>query len=375
MTLSASAGPRAWLSTTLILSAFIVAPVPLVHAQQNEPAMRIEVEQARKTKLVNEVPLTGSLSAARVAILSAEVSGLVSTLDVDEGDRLAAGDTLLELNDELAQIALQRARAAATSARERLEDSERRLAEAQTLGASNSIAASEIRSRQSQVGVERAALAIAQAEVRQREAELRRHRVTVPFTGTLSRKLVEIGEWVDPGTGLLEIISTDALRADFQVPQRFYPMVESDSGLTLRFDAYPDETYGGQVARKVPQSTDSARTFLLRVALDEEDSPPMLIAGMSVDATLKLDSGREGVAVNRDALLRYPDGRVTVWIVEHDKEDAGTATVTERQVEPGLSFAGQVQIVSGLDAGEEIVVRGNESLREDQRVHIIDSGR
>ncbi|WP_373185554.1 efflux RND transporter periplasmic adaptor subunit [Halopseudomonas sp.] len=372
MTSSVNARPGAWVCIVTLLSVSMIGSISAAHAKQGESAVRVEVEQASNTELVNEVPLTGSLSAARVATLSAEVSGLVSELDVDIGDRLDAGDTLLRLNDELAGIALQRARASATSARERLEDSERRLAEAQTLGASNNIAASEVRSRQSQVEVDRAELAVARAEVQQREAELRRHHVTVPFSGTLSRKLVEIGEWVNPGTGLLEIISSQALRADFQVPQRFYPMIEDDSRLTLRFDAYPGKNFTGQVVHKVPQSRERARTFLLRVALDEEDRPPMLIAGMSVDATLRLARGEKGVAVNRDALLRYPDGRVTVWIVERG-ENENQARVTEQQVEPGLSFAGKVEIVSGLEAGEEVVVRGNEALREDQQVHIIDS--
>lgn len=343
-------------------------------AQEAERAARVETDLARENELINEVPLTGSLSAARVATLSAEVAGLVSSLNVDIGDQLDAGDTLLELNPELAEIALQRARAAAASAREQLDDSERRLSEAQALAASNSIAASEIRTRQSQAEVERAALGVAQAEIRQREAELRRHRVTVPFAGTLSQKLVEVGEWVDPGTGLLQIISSEPLRADFQVPQRFYPMIGIDTTVSLRFDAYPDQSFSGQVAHKVPQSSDSARTFLLRVMLDENDSPPMLIAGMSVNATMSLASGTRGVVINRDALLRYPDGRVTAWVVERD-ETGNTAKVRERQVQPGLSFDGQIEITSGLEAGQEVVTRGNEALREDQQVNIIDSGR
>lgn len=343
----------------------------LSYAQQSIDAVRIEAEEALKSKLINDIPLTGSLTAARIATLSAEVSGLISGLNVDIGDQLNAGDTLLELDDELAEIALQRARASASSARERLQNSERRLAEAQRLGASNSIAASEVRSRQSQAQVDKAALAVTQAEVSQREAELRRHRVTVPFSGTLSRKLVEIGEWVDPGTGLLEIISAETLYADFQVSQGFYPRIDDDTKVSLRFDVYPNQTFPGQVLNKVPQSNDGSRTFLLRVALIEEHTPPMLIAGMSVNATLRLASGAQGVTVSRDALMRYPDGRVTVWIVSPD--DGAEATVTEHQVEIGLSFDGQIEITSGLDAGQQVVTRGNESLRENQRVTIINS--
>lgn len=374
MKLKVGARSRTWLSIIALACVSGSAMFQVAVAQEAERAARVETDLARESELINEVPLTGSLSAARVATLSAEVAGLVSSLEVDLGDQLDAGDTLLELNPELAEIALQRARAAAASARERLDDSERRLSEAQARAASNSIAASEIRTRRSQAEVERAALGVAQAEIRQREAELRRHRVTVPFPGTLSQKLVEVGEWVDPGTGLLQIISTAPLRADFQVPQRFYPMISSDAAVSLRFDAYPDENFSGQVVHKVPQSSDSARTFLLRVMLDENDSPPMLIAGMSVNATISLAIGTRGVVIDRDALLRYPDGRVTVWVVERD-QTGNTAKVRERQVQPGLSFDGQIEITSGLEAGQEVVTRGNEALREDQRVQIIDSGR
>ena len=368
-------GARSWTWKSFIalacLSGSSFSSVAL--AQDVERGARVVTEEVRERELVNEVPLTGTLSAARIATLSAEVAGLISSLEVDIGDKLEAGDTLLELNPELAEIALQRARAATSSVRERVADSERRLSEAQALGSRN-IAASEIRTRQSLVEVERAALAVAEAEIRQREAELRRHKVTVPFPGTLSQKLVEIGEWVDPGTGLLQIISTAPLRADFQVPQRFYPMIQKDAAVTLRFDAYPDQSFSGQVAHTVPQSSDSARTFLLRVALNEDSSPPMLIAGMSVDATLRLANGERGVVVNRDALLRYPDGRVTTWVIKRAGED-NSATVTERQVQPGLSFDGQVEIISGLETGLEVVTRGNEALREDQQVNIIDSER
>ncbi|MBL4835606.1 MAG: efflux RND transporter periplasmic adaptor subunit [Pseudomonas sp.] len=367
-----TASPRARSGVTVALQLFCLAWAGLAFGQEDASIARVQVEQARKSELINQIPLTGSLSAARVATLSAEVAGLVSVLEVDVGDQLEAGDTLLELNAELAEIALQRARAAAASANELAADSERRLNEAQTLGASNSIAASEVRSRRSQVEVDRSAVAVAQAEVRQREAELRRHKVSVPFPGTVSRKLVEIGEWVAPGTGLLEVISSEALHADFQVPQRFFPMVEREDILSLRFVAYPNQNFPGRVLHKVPQSNDSARTFLLRVTLDQQNVPSLLIAGMSVDATLRLASGRQGVTVNRDALLRYPDGRVTVWVVERDGEgDLGT--VTEQQVRTGLSFSGRVEIESGLDAGQVVVVRGNESLHADQQVRIIDS--
>ncbi len=73
------------------------------------------------------------------------------------------------------------------------------------------------------------------------------------------------------------------------------------------------------------------------------------------------------MVVSRDALIRYPDGRVTVWVL---KEQGEKISVTERRVEIGLAFDGLVQVLSGLEEGERVVVRGNESLREGQTVRL-----
>lgn len=340
--------------------------VPLVQANN---AVNVEVGEASELDLLNEVPISGSVSASQIALLSSQVAGLVERIHVEAGDQVSAGDLLVELDSELAEIALDSARASASSAREARSDSQRRFDEAQTLVARSAIAASEVRGLESQVRVDAAAVQVADAQVRQREAELQRHRITVPFAGTLSRKLVEVGEWVTPGTDLLELVSTEQLRIDFQLAQRFYPLVEESATLSIRFDAHPQRSYTGEVLNKVPLSSSDARTFLLRTRIDDAEAP-LLIPGMSASATLRLAEKRRGVVVNRDALRRYPDGRVSVWVVNEDTDSEGNSTVSEQQVETGLSFSGQVEISSGLESGQRVVIRGNETLREGQAVNI-----
>lgn len=91
---------------------------------------------------------------------------------------------------------------------------------------------------------------------------------------------------------------------------------------------------------------------------------------MSVHGTLRLNTGRRGVVVSRDALLRYPDGRVTVWVVKLDSE---VPKVYEQPVKVGHSFDGRVSIPEGLQSGAIVVVQGNESLQEGQIVQIHES--
>ena len=88
---------------------------------------------------------------------------------------------------------------------------------------------------------------------------------------------------------------------------------------------------------------------------------------MSASATLRLGTGEQGVVVSRDALLRHPDGRITVWVVQDQGNDI---TVSERQVQTGLSFDGRVVIRSGLEPEVRVVVEGNEALQQGQRVSV-----
>jgi len=86
--------------------------------------------------------------------------------------------------------------------------------------------------------------------------------------------------------------------------------------------------------------------------------------GMSANAQLRLDTDKKSIVVSRDAILRHPDGRTTVWIVNQDN------SVSERLVKTGISFNGSVVIKEGLKNNVQIVLQGNESLREGQIITI-----
>jgi membrane fusion protein (multidrug efflux system) len=340
-------------------------------AADAQDGLRVETSRVDRAELVNEVPLSGTVSSPRIALLSSEVAGLISALHVDAGDRVAAGDLLLELDPELSEISLQQAQATATQAREELFDTQRRLNELKTLADQNNVAATQVRDLEAQVRIDEAALQAAEAQVRRREAELRRHRITAPFEGTVSRKLAEVGEWLSPGAEVIELVGTEDLRLDFQVPQRFYPDINENTRLAVHFDAHPEQRFAARVHRKVPLTNSAARSFLLRARLEE--ASPALIPGMSASASLQLAVNRRGISVPRDALLRYPDGRISVWVIT-DRNANDRANVREQQVKTGLTFADQVEIVSGLEVGDEVVTRGNEALREGQAVQIVSGG-
>jgi RND family efflux transporter MFP subunit len=320
---------------------------------------------AERQAVVEEVPVTGTVTSPRVARLSPEVAGLVSEVLVDTGARVEAGSTVVRLEQTLAALAVEASEAARLQAREELADARRRLADAERLIKSRGIPETEVEARRSEVRADQANLNLRGAELRREQERLRRHEIKAPFTGIISRKLTEAGEWVAPGDQVLELIADRNLRIDFQVPQAYFPRLDDRTRIELRLDALPGRRLDATIGEVVPISDPTARSFLVRVYPGEQGLP--LTPGMSASGLLRLASATDGVVVSRDALLRHPDGRVTVWVVENDAEPV---TVSERLVQTGLAFDGRVVVTEGLDAGVQVVVEGNEALRPGQAVII-----
>ena len=347
----------------------IIAGLVCSVASQAQDRPGVELEQVRTSDIISEVSLNGTVNALRTSRLSAAVPGLVEVVEVETGDRVARGDLLLGLDDEQAEFELASARAEASEARARFQEAQRRLAEARSVGAGRNIAATEVSARESEVAATEAAFDRLRAEERRRQVVLERHRVEAPFDGVVSHRASDLGEWVTPGDELLTLVDTTNLRLDFQVPQDYYQRIDDDSELLVRVGGGDQEPVSATIESLVPVSDSQARTFLLRATGPE---PLAVLPGMAVRATLRVSTGEKGLTVPRDAINRYPEGRVTVWIAEPAGDEL--YEVREKRVEIGASFRNRMEILSGLDGGEQIVVRGNESLEEGARVKLAERG-
>lgn len=321
--------------------------------------------RAELTEVVEEIPLTGTVMSTMIAQLSTEISGLIGAIKVDIGDQINAGDEILTLDDDMQLLSLKAKEAETEQAREELADARRRLKDAKALGRNQTVSANEIKSLAAEVQIDGIVVKRLLAEEQQQALRLKKHRLTAPFGGIISQKLVEQGEWVVPGQAVAELVNTDELRIEFQVPQAVYSRLDQLVRLTLRLDAVPDEQFDARIVAIVPVTDRSSRTFLVRAQLTDDNVK--LIPGLSASAIMMLKTATSGVVIHRNALLRYPDGRVTVWVVE---ENDGQFSVSEKQVETGLSFNGRINITSGLDANALVVIEGNESLREGQAVSV-----
>jgi RND family efflux transporter MFP subunit len=354
--------PGRWwfLSPGCVLAAFLIAAS--AHAQDAVPVMVALVESA---KSADKLSLTGTVTSARVASLSPSVDGLVKRVRVDAGDRVTKGKALIDLDSVMAKLALERTKAAAEEARAHLSEQDRLLNEAREMFERGLIPETRTHSANSERRVAAARVDRLVAEQKEQEEIVRRHTVVAPFTGVVSDRFTDPGEWVETGSAVLEIVDTRRLRIDVQVPQERYRQISVGSPVSVELDANAGRVLKGKIIARVPVNNPGARTFLVRVGVDK--GVKMMAPGMSTRVVFTLSGERSTVRVPRDAILRKPDGTTSVWVVNQEDD----SSVSERQVELGRSLRGWIDVKSGIDAGMRVVVRGNETLREGQKVRIL----
>lgn len=309
--------------------------------------------------------LSGSLTAEKQALLSPRMDGLVKEVLVDAGYQVKQGDTLLRLDPAISQQQLAQAKAASREAQAGVIEAKRLVEEAKRLRGENYISATELANREANLALAEAALAAAKANENTRAEELSRHILPAPFAGVISAKMTEAGEWINRGDEVLELVALDKVRLDVNAPQEQFASISKNSKVSIYPDALPGKQLPGKITALVPVSNAQARSFLVRIVLEDADAT--LLPGTSATAEIKLDSGAlPGLSVPRDAVLRHPDGGRSVFTVNTDNK------VSRKQVTVSHEGSQSVVITDGISQQDRIVLRGNEVLQEGDDVRIVE---
>lgn len=341
----------------------ILALPLLLLAASAQAAVPVRVALPAPADFGEQFQLTGTLTADRAAGLSPRVDGLVKSVAVDAGATVKAGERLLQLDDAVARHALARARAGAAEAEANAGEAERLLAEGRRLAADKFIPASQVGTLEARLEQARAARASARAAVAEQEELVRRHALPAPFDGVVAARHAEAGEWVQRGDTVLDLVATDRVRLDLQVPQERFAALAGEAKVEVFPDALPGVALPARVEARVPVTDPQARTFLLRLRVD--DAEGRLLPGTSARAVVSLPATEPALAVPRDALLRQPDGGYSLFVALPEGEGF---VARQRTVRVLRDRGSRVAIAEGLAPGERVVVRGNEALRDGQAI-------
>jgi RND family efflux transporter MFP subunit len=335
---------------------------------------------------------SGYVVARRQSTVSSKVTGKIQEVLVEEGMTVKEGQLLARLDDTTSRPLLDLAQRQLAASRKDLEEVQVRLAEAQRnlrrteqLRTDKLVSEQQLDQAQSEVAALSARLeslrgqvAVAEGNVRVRTQEIDDLLVRAPFDGVVVSKDAQPGEMVSPmsagggftRTGIATIVDMQSREIEVDVNESFINRVKAGQRTEAVLDAYPDFTIPSHVINIVPTADRQKATVRVRIGFDALD--PRILPDMGVKVSF-LEDRSEDVAAAARPSVRVPAGAVFrdgdasyIWRIRNDEvERVAVSTGAERD--------GQIEVLSGIDAGDTVVATPVEGLQDGATVKVISS--
>lgn len=325
-----------------VLMAVLLTPV--LSLAQDSPLVRVLVSKAEIRSFPLSAQALGTARANEAIDVRAEITAAITAIRFEEGQWVETGTVLVEL-ENAAQLA------AVASAKAALVESTSQLKRSEELFRTNVVAASQLEQLKSKQEAD-------QANVKAAESRLVQTVIRAPFAGRLGLRRVSLGSIVDSDTVITTLDDTSRIKLDFQVPEVFLARLEPGLAVTARSAAYPDEAFSGEVASVDTRVDPVSRTISVRAIMPNEGGH--LRPGMFLTVSLM----REDVSalVVPEAAIVPERSKQFVYVVDAD------SVVSSREVQTGRRRPGEVEILGGLVAGEQVITEGTQKVRPGQTV-------
>jgi membrane fusion protein, multidrug efflux system len=315
-------------------------------AAEEESARVVRVIAAEKDTLDRTLRLTGTLRADESVDIRAEISGKISAIHFTEGEEVEKGRILITIDDEELRAEMEQVAADLKFATLE-EERQRRLMDE---GSTTQRLLEEAVNRRS----------VLEASQRRIESRLAKTELRAPFSGIIGLRYVSPGALIQPDTRIVALHRIQPLKIDFSVPERY--LDELSIGQTFELDLTGNaQTHYGEVYAREPSIDPETRTINLRGTVENPES--RLLPGAFAQVRLNLGAADEEIMIPSVAVV--PGVESYVFVVSDDR-------VHRRQVALGRRTRDRIQVLSGLEPGELVVVAGTQNVRDGDRVRAID---
>jgi len=339
----------------IIFIMFIVVSVWLTGCKEDgpqansskKPTPTVRAVQASKGTTSNKLDLTGSVIATCTAKIGSPAEGPVMNCEIREGDSVQKGQVLLKIGRRQAADAL------VETAKESLSREKEDLRRIEQLVEGGAIPAEEL-------DMARLRVSRANAELSKAMESAGDYEIEAPWDGLVSKVYVTDGYFVAPRETLVEIYNPDSLVISAAVPERYAAQIQTGTKVEVKLDAWPGDTFIGHIERIYPYLDQRLRTRTVEIALEKSVD---LAPGMFARLNVLLGTVNDAVIIPSEAIVSTPHGDV-VFIVENGK-------AIRCLVKTGIEDGGQIQIVSGINAGDKVITAGNDKLKDGAAVKVV----
>jgi RND family efflux transporter MFP subunit len=338
----------------------VIAMLPVVVAitgaqpiAQGAPATLVATDEVRLMEFSDQVTLVGRTEAWIQSKIVSEVTGRVNAVAAKEGTYVSAGDPLLQIDTDKLRLLLASKAAEAKQADFQVTLAQANLDRTKELYKRELVRKTTLDSAEAWLGVASERFNQLAAERANLQLDLDRSTITAPFTGYTGRKLVDVGEWVQPGQPVFEMVDLSKVKITVDLPERYFGRLAIGSPAQILASGTDSTGLQGVVSGIAPDASSETHTF--PVIVEVANGKGRLGGGMLVKATLSLNDKFASLAVAKDAIVRKNTGTIVYTVVDGKAQPVPVAI---------SSTVGEWVAVTadGLSKGMPVVVRGNERI-------------
>jgi membrane fusion protein (multidrug efflux system) len=314
------------------------APGPGGGGRSNSPTL-VTTVSVREERVEQNLEALGTARANESVDISSKTSNIVTAVRFRDGERVRQGQVLVQLDDATA-------RADVAAAQATLTESETQYERARELLSTQAVSKSQFDQLEATLKANRARLQAAQARLEDTV-------IRAPFSGRVGLRRVSVGTLISPGDVITTLDDTSVIKLDFSVPENFVATLREGLAVRATAPAYPGRSFAGKVASIDSRVDINTRSVTVRALLTNEDGA--LKSGMFLNVALAKDD-REAIVIPEEALTPEAEKQF-VFVVADGRAQ-------RREVRIGGRRPGSVEIISGLDAGDSVVVEGTQKIRD-----------
>jgi len=304
----------------------------------------VEVEKPQWYTFQSEFSYLGTFEPFRQNMIGSEASGKVISINVEEGDRVMKGTVIAKLDNEMIQLQIE---ALEVNLEGQEKDDERYTA------LSNQNAAPAVQAEKTKIG-----LKAAKIQLKQLQKQLASTTIKAPFSGVITKKLTELGSVIGAGSPVVEITDISQLKLSISIPERDIQKFKVNQNIDITAEQLP-ETLQGKISNIAVQA-DKSHNFKVHIIV--KNVGMRLRAGMYGSATMQSSQKITSLSIPRRAVvgsLKNPQ----VYVVRQGKAQLVSFST-------GLSEGDFLEVRSGLQANDQVVVRGQINLQNNKNVKI-----
>lgn len=326
------------------------------------PSPPVKVATVSSQEVQRSVTLVGTAEPRKRSLVASELAGLVQVFPVKEGQFVKKGQLLASLRTDTLKIRLESAVASHREAKTRYEQAKKDLERIEALSAKELVTQKELDDARTQELALEKRLSQLEAEIRLAQDQLTQSTIRAPFDGWITEEYTEIGQWLEIGGPVVELVDLAQVEIQVPLPEEFVQEVRVGDPVVAVFDGLPGVEVKGKIFLIIAQADRAARTFPVKVILN---NPELRIkSGMVARVQLALGAPYRAVVIPKDALV-LKGGREYAFIVANN-------TVTQVPVIPVTHFDQFVEVQGDIEEGMQVVVEGNERLLPGQSVRILE---